>query len=296
MEDIEDYAFLTDSLLMIAKCSGLLDPDVLEIHNITHPTAISQPIQSFLLFQRRERDDQSFSNTSLSISSGQPHEWVPRMGNNEEESVPFYTKHEDRTIVLTYFADHYILFLVFTLSSILSHLPLTLSPPPSSDSDSPPKTGIPWEDWGPHGLRIIDPTDWPSSTWVRRVYGRKFIVGHHYTPSDRDTGEMVELYDFNPEAVRYHQYLTSNPIRRREGIEGEGEGAAEGEVEVDITPAPIFDPYANYFMHPVTGDLPCLVRRFKLPARKDIVGHYDGIMITEDAIIAVSVGSFDFFK
>lgn len=121
-------------------------------------------------------------------------------------------------------------------------------------------------------------------------------MGHHYTPSDRDTGEMVELYDFNPEAVRYHQYLTSNPIRRREGIEGEGEGAAEGEVEVDITPAPIFDPYANYFMHPVTGDLPCLVRRFKLPARKDIVGHYDGIMITEDAIIAVSVGSFDFFK
>lgn len=276
MDDIEDYAFLTDSLLMIAKCTPLPDPDFLDIYSITTPTK-PQLIQSFLLFQQREHDDQGFSSTSLSISSGQPHEWVPR--DEEEENIPFYTKHEDRTIGLTYLVDHrYIMFLVLTLSSILHHLP------PLQLSSSPPPSPIPWALWGPHGTRIIDPTDWPSSTWVRRVYGQKFIVGHHYTPSDSEEGETVEMYDFNSEAVRYHQRL-----RRQEGQKA-WEGVADGEAH--ISPALKFDPQAEYFLHPISGDLPCLVRKFKLPARKDIVGHYDGIMITEDAVVAVSVSVY----
>lgn len=224
-------------------------------------------ICTFLLPQ--VRDQSSLLTTEINISGDQSCLWTP----SSSLKVPFFTSHKNKVLGITYTSEgesHPVSFVLFvSVSTILKHIHAIRTG--ESDCDI-----IPWDEWGVCGARFHDPGYTPSPTWVRCAYGQEYVLGDSYLSRGC---ERVRMYDFNSLSLK--RALSSTDGSERNGI---------------ITDTTRIE--AGVFAFPVLSSLPCQVRTVLLPSRGngDFLSVYNAIMLTEDALVAVSVRQSSWFK
>jgi hypothetical protein len=219
-------------------------------------------ICTFLLPQ--VRDQSSMLTTTISIGGDQSCLWVP----HSSLKVPFFTSHKNKLFAITYSSNGEAcrLFYVFfvPISTILKHVHAIRA----GEADC---NIIPWDEWGVRGARFLHPEYNPSSSWVRCAYGQEYVMGDQYLPPRGY--KTVRLYDFNSLSLKRALSSVGHTDDRKEII------ADTTGVEVETFEFPIF------------SSLPYQVRTVQLPARRGdgMQTLYTAMMLTEDALVAVSV-------
>ncbi|CAL1702761.1 unnamed protein product [Somion occarium] len=127
---------------------------------------------------------------------------------------------------------------------------------------------IAWSDWGLKGTRAFSTFSGHSSTWCRNVYGMRFV---DLIENDDDT-QTIFIADVNQTAVRKASLDSDLAIGSNEDPE---------HMKVILHSTTTMD--LKLFKDPVTTSLP--YRWKELPIISDV--HYDGAMVTEDAVILV---------
>lgn len=173
--------------------------------------------------------------------------------------MPFRTSSDDRLFVITHECWYFLetvtrreFVLLVPLSALLPKV-LDKMARGTSREESDDRV-IPWAEWGPQGTRMMDRTDIQlSDVWVCYVHGMK-VIG-------RLSHNRAIIYDFG-----HLDMLSMN------------------------TTGLIFDSDrdGDLFSSKVVTRRPFRVMTFTLPRVPD-GRHYEGIMLSEDAILTVSV-------
>lgn len=256
----ECFSFVTDNLVMVASLAATPLHANLSIYDLNMAPG-DMGICTFLLPQIR--DQSSMWNTEVNISGDQSCLWAPP----PSLKVPFFTSHKNKVLGITYTTeeDPYRVSFVFIvpISTILMHVHAIRTGESHRDI-------IPWEEWGEYGARFLNPGYNPSPTWVRCAYGQEYILSDTYPSMGF---EVVRLYDFNPLSLKRALLST-----------GDSGGATE-----ILTNTTMIE--TETFAFPVITSLPCQIRTVQLPLHRssDPASFYGAVMLTEDALIAVSV-------
>ncbi len=117
-----------------------------------------------------------------------------------------------------------------------------------------------WAEWGPRGSRLISAPPTHSPVWVCYVYGTTFVASRR-----KNAGRVVNMLDFNQLAIRLAQ-------------SGEDPEGAH-----DIVADPIVFKPAKVFKEEVMTALP-----YRLRSVAPGEGHFEAVMVAEDALVLVS--------
>jgi hypothetical protein len=218
-------------------------------------------ICTFLLPQ--VRDQTSMLTTEVHISGDQSCLWAP----HSSLKVPFFTSHKNKILGITYSYDgetsvSFILFM--PISTIFKHVHAIQT----GEEDC---NLIPWDEWGICGARFLDIGYNPSPTWVRCAYGQQYVIS-----DTRSRGyETVRVYDFNPLSLKYGLVSMED--------KGDHSDVLAHTTRIEAEP----------FAFPVLSSLPCQVRAVQLSPRNDgPFPFYTDVMMTEDALVAVTVSRY----
>lgn len=195
------------------------------------------------------------SRLEIGISGDRSAAWIP----HDSLNVPFYTSHWRKVIEVTFEVTFEIgptssCIMILPVSTVLDHVGLD-------------QTGdivcVAWEEWGPRNTRFLQSSR-VAAHWHRRTFGQAVVtLGTQH--------QMLNYHDFNQQILK-HDFLST-------------QDEAQISPETSTVEAEVFD-------RPVATTLPCRVKTITLPRRGpgSIGRAYSSIMLSEDALVGVSVG------
>jgi len=252
---LECFAFVSDSLVMIASVFAHPQHATLDIHDFNTDPAYC--ICSLLFPAEHARE---WMGIELNISGDLSSQWAP----HPSLGVPFYSSHKAKLFAITYTSDQCPSFtLLLPLSTVLSHVY-------AMQASKTYNFTVPWEDWGPNGTRLVQLAQHTSPTWIRRAYGQRFALGAR-APLDMFSFEAVRLYDLNQWSLR-HALLSDEPC-----------GKNNTQILLETTGLD-----GDNFLSPVVTSFPCQIRF------ADLKFNFHAIMMHEDGFVAVSQDGMHF--
>lgn len=267
------FEFLTDHHIVLT-CLHLdlteeyspQPPALVVVHIFAaHPFPVQLRYLKFMcMFQYPQLDNNS-TPFHITVRSDPSPSWLP----NESLSVPFHTSQFERLLVTTFWmldAGNVLrsILLFVPSSTLVAHMvPL--------ECDDGNELFI-WEDWGREGTRMIEAPMGHSPMWASYVFGMNYLAPVW-------TGDRwgFQIFDFNRLGNRRWP-MTANPSP----IENEVLVAEESTLRAD-----------GRFREPVSTSLPyrCRQLRFSAPMAPMSKISWEGVLLSEDSIIAVGVVS-----
>lgn len=199
---------------------------------------------------------------AMSVRSDPAPGWQP----NPELKVPFYTSRNDRLFAVTLWvaegANINTLVLFIPNSTISSRLRLSTAH----------KKEFSWDEWGPHGSRMLVAPSGHSMIWVCYIFGQSFISPRR-TEEDNTTPvgpKAIQILDFDQLAVR----------------KDVAEGRASGHpVTKTVRGTTVLDK-PEILLRPVLTDLPYREKTIRVPTHCDHA--FNAVMLSEDSIVTVT--------
>lgn len=275
--DITSYAFLTDHHLLLSVVDrpghffdSSVPPPTLAVVDFlkapSHQTTLND-LNSSCIFAYPDIDEDA-TPIHVMVRSDPAPSWR----SSSDLKAPFCTLQEDRLFVITlWVADtanilRQVVFFVPS-STFISHLN-ALAPGETQKE-------VKWEEWGPKGSRVIDDATGHSTVWVCYVFGMRYIA-----PSRTGDRWGFRIYSFN-----------QLDIRRRLAA-----GDYTDDEELELFTAETMVRNNRIFKNTVVTSLPYRVREMMLPFEEGERMTYDGMMLSEDSVVAVSSVSCGFMQ
>lgn len=265
---LSSSAFLTDRYILVAVLGGFntqIEPKLLVVDFTTTSSEMRKLSETDFQFEcalHFPSMREWVAPLVLSIRSDPAPSWTP----HPSLQVPFYIAHNDRLFVLTLWVAEevnwkpYVIFLPsFT---VLRHLHASLETK---------KRDVPWEYWGPEGVRFIEAPFAHSAVWVCFVNGLSFVSP--VKPRKRGGPMGIQVFDFNQLGAR-KQLL----CRFEDDMDVD-------EVTQVITDPTVIDADRDVFKRPVVTNLPYRLRTLESPLSRQT--RFTAVMMSEDSIVLV---------
>lgn len=266
------FEFLTDHHLVMT-CLDLdpsgehaPQPPTLVVVDILahHPLPIQFQLLKFMCLFQYPRLDDDATPFHITVGSDPSPSWQP----SPRLSVPFYASRNERLLVVTF----WMLDAGNALRSILLFVPSsTLVSHMASLQQADDKAVFTWDDWGKKGTRMIEAPMGHSPIWASYVFGMTYLapvwIGGRWG---------FQLFDFDKLGLRRRPATGSSQIEDDSLITRESTVRPDGR-----------------FMRAVSTSLPyrCRQLRFSAPMAPSSGISWEGVLLSEDSIIAVGLVS-----
>ncbi|KAI0094795.1 hypothetical protein BDY19DRAFT_988597 [Irpex rosettiformis] len=255
---------------------GFLDDDRIMVGVVQHP----EPALQIFNYKNASNNLTDIEDASFECSLQLPtlQAWVaplamsvrsdpsPRWQPSPDLKVPFFTSRNDRLFVVTLWVAEggtiYTLLLFVPLSTIMSRL----------KSRGSFGGEYVWDEWGPHGSRMMKAPGGHSMIWVCYVFGQSFVSPwrtEDYTEVPVGA-KAIRILDFNQLAVK------------KDVAEGPDHEPAVTEVVQNSSVLEL----GMILLHPVRTYLPYRTKTIRVPLHEDHA--FNAVMLNEDTIVTVT--------
>ncbi|CAL1702753.1 unnamed protein product [Somion occarium] len=256
------YAFLTKHHIILIRKQADAELLILDLRSIS--PCLESPVDEVecICTFRFPTLKQDKSIDYADIRSEPTFDWSP----DPALAVPFHVSSEQRLFVVTMRTQDFESSITFLIprDTLLRHF--------HDVPDLPPKHRVEWNEWGPKGARAMRTPSGHSSSWLRNVYGMRFV----FMEEGDNSSVLVADFNqaafrkalFNEETMSASSYSSEHPQRMKLMIE-----------------ATTLDGSWSMFVNPVITSLPFRYANVPLPPDDEI--GYEAAMVSEDSIIVV---------